>query len=123
MSGRTGKRSKRPKPCARCGLKIDGVFNRERHGDYHLECWVANCTTPELIPPDLDRCQSEIREGSFMTLGPRSYERCKNTPAFIAIETKAGKDGQRGSMSLCPECKAVCEKELGHAVEFKSITK
>jgi len=39
MSGKTGKRSKRPAPCHRCGKKISGAFNRCRDGDYHPECW------------------------------------------------------------------------------------
>lgn len=41
MPGRTGKRSKAPAPCARCGKAIEGAFNRERHGDYHPDCWWA----------------------------------------------------------------------------------
>jgi hypothetical protein len=67
-----------------------------------------------LIPPDLKRCQVESRGGSFMTLGPRPMERCTRKPLWIAKERKAGKDGQRGSMSLCGTCKVALIKQLGH---------
>jgi len=40
---------------------------------------------------------------SFMTLGKPSWKRCKNKPTWLAS------DGI-GSMTLCDECKKVCEK-------------
>lgn len=58
----------------------------------------------ELVPPDPARCQAEIREGSFMTLGPRSWSRCTSTPSVIITERKPGPDGRCGSMSLCASC-------------------
>lgn len=60
-----------------------------------------------LIPPDYDRCQCEIKQGSFMTLGPRRMERCANKPVWLAVELVAGEDGQCGSMSLCNDCAKV----------------
>lgn len=57
-----------------------------------------------LTPADPTQCQAETLEGSFMTIGPRSMVRCKNTPKFIVTENKPGKDGLVGSMSLCSEC-------------------
>ena len=38
MSGKTGKRAKRPAPCHRCGKRISGAFMRCHDGDYHDEC-------------------------------------------------------------------------------------
>lgn len=64
------------------------------------------------IPIDSARCQSEFKEGSFMTLGPRKYERCESEPTWVAVEVQDGK--VMGAMALCDECKAVCEKEMPH---------
>jgi hypothetical protein len=66
----------------------------------------------ELIPPDLQQCQSEIKEGSFMTLGPRSFRRCTNAPVWLAIEGPREDGEPSGSMSLCDDCKLVCEKQM-----------
>lgn len=77
--------------------------------------------TVELTPPDLQRCQAEIKEGSFMTLGPRSFERCNNTPTWIATEAPRDDGEPSGSMSLCDSCREVCEKKLGDAAVFKKI--
>jgi hypothetical protein len=63
-----------------------------------------------MISPDLERCQTEKLSGSFMTLGPRHFERCTNEPAVIVTETEPGCDGERGSMSLCLECLAAFKK-------------
>lgn len=68
----------------------------------------------ELTSPDKERCQAEKPNGNtFMTLGgsPR-LERCKNKPILIAIEVEPGKDGKRGSMSLCLECQLQLLKQL-----------
>jgi hypothetical protein len=73
-----------------------------------------------LIPPDPARCQAEIREGSFMTLGPRAFVRCTATPTVIVTEAVAGEDGQRGSMSLCDACLAML-KQQGLRVEVRKI--
>lgn len=66
-----------------------------------------------LVPPDLERCQAEFQEGSFMTFGPRPRVRCPCKPTFIAKENKPGPDGKRGSMSLCYNCVKVFEKNMG----------
>ena len=77
--------------------------------------------TTKLIPLDLRQCQSEIKEGSFMTLGPRSFHRCTNVPVWIAIEGPR-KDGESpGSMSLCDDCKKVCEGQMPD-VTFRRIS-
>lgn len=78
-------------------------------------------TPPALIPPDLSRCQAEVREGSFMTLGPRQMVRCSNAPRWIAFEAVPGEDGRQGSMSLCDDCKAVCAEAMGERVTFTRI--
>ena len=54
-----------------------------------------------LIPPDPKRCQVEELEGSFMTLGPRSYVRCDAAPTMIVTENRVQDDGKRGAMSMC----------------------
>jgi hypothetical protein len=56
-----------------------------------------------LIPADHERCQVEYKEGSFMTLGPRSMVRCVRKPIYVVTEKEPGPDGQRGSMSMCEE--------------------
>jgi len=68
-----------------------------------------------LTPPDKKRCQAEVPNGnSFMTLGGRPGRvRCSNVPAFIAKEKRAGKDGRKGSMSLCEECSKVFSAQMG----------
>jgi hypothetical protein len=65
-------------------------------------------------PVDTKRCQSEKPNGhSFMTLGGvPGLVRCSNTPIVIVIEAVKGKDGLKGSMSLCDECLAVALKQL-----------
>lgn len=73
-----------------------------------------------LIPPDKNQCQAEEREGSFMTLGPRSMVRCSERPDFIATEKKPGSDGQIGSMSVCQKHRQVMEK-LGFDCSFTKI--
>jgi len=67
-----------------------------------------------LTPPDKNRCQGEFLAGSFMTLGPRHWERCKNPPTVLVTETFPGPDGQHGSMSLCDDCKLELVKKMGH---------
>lgn len=59
---------------------------------------------PDLTPVDLERCQVEVREGSFMSLGPRGMVRCHKQPSVIVKELKKGKDGKTGSMSMCSDC-------------------
>lgn len=57
-----------------------------------------------------------------MTLGPRTWQRCREEPVFIAIETTPGKDGQCGSMSLCAACREICGKLMPN-VKFEPIKK
>lgn len=69
----------------------------------------------KLVPPDKKQCQAEKSNGvNFMTLGGRhEMVRCKNSPSAIITETKPGKDGQLGSMSLCQACWLVAAQQLG----------
>ena len=68
-----------------------------------------------LTPPDLIRCQAEKPNGnSFMTLGGKpGWERCTAVSVWVATEIVPGKDGKKGSMSLCEECRQVMLKQLG----------
>lgn len=71
---------------------------------------MATKKKPKLVPPDYDRCQAESLPGSFMTFGPRSWERCTNKPVWIATEKKPREDGLRGSMSLCQPCRVIFDE-------------
>jgi len=70
--------------------------------------------TAELIPPDLKRCQAEKPngQGPFTLGGGHKMIRCDAKPMVIATETKPGKDGAIGSMSLCGDCMVVMQKQL-----------
>lgn len=61
----------------------------------------------ELEPIDFSTCQAEEKKGSFMTLGPHKYVRCTQPPTWLAVSIKGGNFD--GAMSLCDECKKVCE--------------
>ncbi len=67
-----------------------------------------------LTPPDRGRCQA-VRHEPFRVTGVNG--RCPNKPTVIVIENEPGKDGQRGSMSLCAGCHATFETRFpaGHA--------
>ena len=65
-------------------------------------------------PIDLKQCQAEKpNETNFMTMGGfiGGLVRCTNVPRFIA--SGVGTDGIKGKMSLCTDCLAVAEKQLG----------
>lgn len=64
----------------------------------------------ELEAVDSKQCQGEYREGSFMTFGPRKMVRCNSSPTWLAVSIKDGEF--YGAMSLCDECKRVCEIQL-----------
>ena len=61
----------------------------------------------QLEPIDATQCQAEVLEGSFMTLGPRSYIRCKAKPSWVAIDVRDGEF--YGAMALCDECMKMCK--------------
>lgn len=65
----------------------------------------------KLRPADPKQCQAEWKTGSFMTLGPREWERCTSAPIAIIVEIKPGKDRLRGSMSVCADCLAIFKKK------------
>jgi hypothetical protein len=82
--------------------------------------------TSKLTPPDLEQCQAEKPNGNtFMTLGGSpGLVRCENKADFIAVEKEKGKDGQRGSMSLCTKCRLVFVKQMGRGfADFKRLSK
>lgn len=66
-----------------------------------------------MIPVDVHRCQTEKRDGSFMTLGPRTWTRCSNPATVVAVERTPGEDGKTGGMSMCDDCLAVAREKLG----------
>jgi len=82
----------------------------------------------KLIPPDKKRCQRQFVSGCwpdaahFMIIGPRELIRCKNKPAYIIKERKPGRDGKKGSMSLCACCFTTFIREFGlHFADIKKL--
>lgn len=77
---------------------------------------MAKKKVEKLVPPDLVQCQAEkpsYTGWSFMTLGPPpKLIRCTNAPKWIAVEGPRDDAKKRGSMSLCDECKKVCQKQM-----------
>lgn len=71
----------------------------------------------KLIPPDLQRCQTEWLGGSFMTFGPRSWVRCDAKPTTLALERAK----PNGSMSLCDKHVQPCREKLGRKVSFSPL--
>lgn len=69
----------------------------------------------KLTPPDTKRCQAERKHWNPWSMGgnPEAFVRCENKPVFIAKENVAGKDGKKGSMSVCRPCRRELEKQLG----------
>jgi hypothetical protein len=67
-----------------------------------------------LEPVDLRQCQGEKQVGAFALGGRIGHRtRCTNVPTWLALEMKPDSDGRRGAMSLCDECKPICEKQMG----------
>ena len=77
----------------------------------------------KLIPPDKKQCQAEKPNGvNAFTLGGKfELIRCENEPIFIAKEKRPGKDGRRGSMSLCGSCKKKMEEQMPGVATFTEI--
>ena len=82
------------------------------------------------VKADIKRCQAEKKIGCwptaqlFMALGPPKLVRCPNKPRWIATEAKPQKGYKnRGSMSLCDDCKKVFLEAMGtkHAT-FKKLS-
>lgn len=67
----------------------------------------------ELIPPDFERCQTEITPAyNPFQLGPRpKAARCDFAPTHLLVELQSD-DGQLGSMTVCDSCLARF-KEVG----------
>lgn len=76
-----------------------------------------------LTPPDLTRCQAMITTHRPFILGgnPRKTERCDNVPTVIVTENKPGKDGSKGSMSLCESCLDVISEENPKGIKSEKI--
>lgn len=71
-----------------------------------------------LEPLDPTRCQAERKEGSFMTFGLPHLVRCRNKPIWIAIEVREG--NFYGGMSLCDECRKVCEIQVP-SIDYQTL--
>ena len=78
---------------------------------------------PALIPPDPERCQAELTTYNPFVMGGsvRQTERCKNKPGYLVSEVKPGKDGRKGAMSLCDECKRVFAKLNRPGIKYETL--
>ncbi len=74
----------------------------------------------ELEAIDPSRCQCEKLAGSFMTFGPRSLVRCPNPPKWVGFDIREGKF--YGAMSLCEECRKICQVQVPTAVYQPLLT-
>lgn len=74
---------------------------------------------------DHARCQADIRSAyNPWVMGGDvggKWGRCTKKPTWYAREVKAGSDGRKGAMSLCDECKPVCEERMGASVTFEPL--
>lgn len=74
---------------------------------------------------DHERCQADIKSAynPFILGGDvgGKWGRCKNKPTWYAREVVPGSDGRKGAMSLCDECKPICEKRMGAAISFEPL--
>lgn len=64
--------------------------------------------TPDLIPPDYNRCQCVITaaHGPFR-FGPKPIpEQCWATPSVLLLQITPDHDGERGAMCVCVSCLA-----------------
>jgi hypothetical protein len=76
----------------------------------------------ELVPVDFERCQAmfnplnspELRQLFEKMHGSEvpPPARCESKPVWIATEPVRDDGEEAGKMSLCSECKAVCEREI-----------
>lgn len=57
------------------------------------------------VPPDLDRCQGTKR------IENAGWQRCKESPAWVATDSQLGPEGLAIATSLCDECKQLFEKQ------------
>lgn len=82
----------------------------------------------DLIPPDFNRCQAfpNVARHSPFTLGPMPKPvRCVSKPVWLAVETKAGEDGLKGSMTLCQSCAELLleSRSMRERVQIQPILK
>lgn len=74
---------------------------------------------------DHARCQADVKSAykPFILGGDvgGKWGRCDAKPAWYAREVVAGKDGRKGAMSLCDDCKPICEKMVGEKVTFEPL--
>lgn len=76
-----------------------------------------------LIPPDVNRCQTEWTEYKPFIMGGNVNQkfRCEAKPVWLATEKELGSDGQRGSMTLCDEHRKIMEIELPNFATFEIL--
>ena len=77
---------------------------------------------------DLAQCEAEKPNLKYNPFGlghgldsSQRMLRCTPKPTYIATEVKPGPDGEIRTMSLCDDCKKVCERDLKGLVAFAPI--
>lgn len=74
---------------------------------------------------DHARCQADIRSAyNPWVMGGDvggKWGRCDKKPTWYAREVEAGPDGRKGAMSLCDECKIVCEGQVKTRLSFEPL--
>ncbi len=80
--------------------------------------------------PDKKRCQADIQIvpsiRTALRLGApdiHAWKRCENAPIVIVKEKKPGKDGKKGSMSLCADCLQKFKELDNRAVDIVYLRK
>ena len=77
-----------------------------------------------LDPIDAKQCQCDKPTNmNFMTFGKKpTHVRCQEEPTCIAIEVNPdAKDGLRGGMSLCDNCRKVLEIQHPDKVTYQKL--
>lgn len=69
-------------------------------------------TTKKLVPANPKHCQCWKYEP--FTMGGDVHHQCGNKPSWILRETKKGKDGLKGEMSVCDACRKEWAKNTGN---------
>lgn len=81
-----------------------------------MSCCIKN------VRPDLVRCQGMKRNESATEKEP-SWQRCAETPVWLATEAAMSEDGHMSTMALCDECRRHFEEQSHIQCLFKRIPK
>lgn len=82
-------------------------------------------TMVDFTAPDYSRCQCEITTHNPWAFGGGTPQtrRCMHVPSYLITEVKAGKYGERGSMTLCNDCYKVFVTQNKKRVRVSKLKK